>query len=93
MRIYILGIGLLAFLLGACIENDIPYPYIPGEIQEFEIEGQTEDTKIDATKRTVVLTVDELVELEELKVTKLVANSEAKILPDEAVCSFCQAVS
>ena len=87
MRIYILGIGLLAFLLGACIENDIPYPYIPGEIQEFEIEGQTEDTKIDATKRTVVLTVDELVELEELKVTKLVANSEAKILPDEAVCA------
>lgn len=87
MRKYSCGIGLLAFLLGACIENDIPYPYIPGEILEFEIEGQTEDTKIDAMKRTVTVTVDELVELGELKVTKLVANSEARILPDESACA------
>ena len=85
MRIQIYTIGLI-FLLGACIENDVPYPYIPGEIQELEVEGQTESTKIDAVKRTAVITVDEQVEVEELKVTKLIANSEAKIIPDEAAC-------
>lgn len=86
MKIYICAIGLLTFLLTACIKNDIPYPYVPGEIQEFGVEGQTVDTKIDATKRTITVTVDEMVELEALKVTKLVSTSESKVLPDEAAC-------
>lgn len=86
MKIYICAIGLLIFLLTACIKNDIPYPYIPGEIQEFGVEGQTLDTKIDATKRTITVTVDEMVELEAVQVTKLVSNSESKVFPDKSAC-------
>lgn len=41
LQIY-LFLFLSVFALGACIQNDIPYPYIKGEITAFEVEGQTE---------------------------------------------------
>lgn len=40
LQIY-LFLFLSVFALGACIQNDIPYPYIKGEITAFEVEGQT----------------------------------------------------
>ena len=45
LQIY-LFLFLSVFALGACIQNDIPYPYIKGEITAFEVEGQTGDAEI-----------------------------------------------
>lgn len=80
------SIAAFVLFMTSCIDNDIPYPYILGEIKEIAIEGQIGETKIDLAKRTVDLTVDERVELEEIKITKLIANQEALIKPDEKAC-------
>lgn len=83
-----IGGGLLglALAVSSCIKNDLPYPYIVGEISEMEVMGQTTAAKIDVNKRTVELTVSEDVLLDSVVVTKFVANVESKILPDSARC-------
>lgn len=86
MKIYIYSIALLALLLTSCIKNDIPYPYVPGNIQEIEVNGQTGEAKINQSQYTVDITVDESVELDSLKITKLIANKDAVIIPDSKAC-------
>ena len=54
LQIY-LFLFLSVFALGACIQNDIPYPYIKGEITAFEVEGQTGDAEINKNSRTIVV--------------------------------------
>lgn len=76
----------LICLLSACIKNDLPYPYIVGEIAEMEVRGQTAAAKIDVNKRTVELTVDEDELLDSIVVTKFVATAEARIYPDSLSC-------
>lgn len=56
LQIY-LFLFLSVFALGACIQNDIPYPYIKGEITAFEVEGQTGDAEINKNSRTIVVEV------------------------------------
>ncbi len=86
MKLYIYSIALLFLSLSSCIENDIPYPHIPGEILEFEVEGQIGEAKIDKGKRTVEIVIDELVEQDSLKIKKLITNEEAIIKPDSMAC-------
>ena len=52
LQIY-LFLFLSVFALGACIQNDIPYPYIKGEITAFEVEGQTGDAAVSYTHLTL----------------------------------------
>lgn len=59
-------------VLSACIENDIPYPYIKGEIAAFEVEGQTGEAEINKNNRTIVVSVGDEVDIEELRITKFV---------------------
>lgn len=73
-------------LFTSCIKNDIPFPYIEGVIQSFEVYDMQGDAKIDAQRRLVEITVGEDAVLSELPVTKLVANTESQILPDAAAC-------
>lgn len=86
MRIQIYIIAALTFWLSSCITDDIPYRYIPGQIEEIAVKGQTGEAVIDYNKLTVQLTVDDQVELENIPVTKLVVNAESTIFPDEAAC-------
>ncbi len=76
----------MLFILSSCIKNDIPFPYIPAEITEIEVKGQIEEAKIDASKRTIIVTVDDLVELDSLVITKLVATPQAVVYPDSTAC-------
>ena len=74
---------LLVVLFVSCISNDIPYPYIEGVIQEIEVEAQVGEAEIDRSKRTIHIIVDEYVEIEAIKILKLVTNKEAILVPDE----------
>ena len=71
-------LALASLLVGSCIENDIPYPLIFGEIIEFEVDGQTGEAQIDATARTISIEVADSVDLTQLRVSRFSINPEAK---------------
>lgn len=80
--------------LSACIENDIPYLYVAGDILSIEVEGQRGDldgqnatASIDKNKRTISLFVNDSVDITELKITKLTISPEATLLMDSTVCA------
>lgn len=87
-RFFKSGIILLSFsaLAVSCIENDIPYPYIEGVIQDIQVEGMEGDAVFNTANRTVELTVGEDAFLDSLPVTRLLVNSEASVYPDSAAC-------
>lgn len=84
IRIWYSCICLLA--LSSCIKNDVPYPYIPGNILEMEVEGQTGEAEIDATKGLVNITIGGNVDIDSLKVLKLKISEEAMMTPDSVAC-------
>ena len=79
-------ISLLVLNLSSCIENDIPYPYIEGVIQEIQVEGMTGEAVFNNQARTIELTIGEDAFIDSLPITKLVANTESLIYPDTTVC-------
>ena len=72
--------------MSSCIENDIPYPYIEGVIQEIQVDGMQGEAVFNNQARTIELTIGEDAFIDSLPITKLVANSEASIYPDEEAC-------
>lgn len=83
---FILLLVLACLGLSACIENDIPYPIVDGHISAMEVEGQTVPAEIDLAKYTVALTVNDSVDLKELRITKLVVTSNAEVVADSLKC-------
>lgn len=89
--IFLLGIMLLA---GCKIENDIPYPIVEGAIEAMEVEGlcdadgnSTTQATINKKARTVTLYVDDTVDKEKLRITKLtVSNDATYTVTDNSVC-------
>lgn len=79
-------ISLLLLNMSSCIENDIPYPYIEGVIQEIQVDGMQGEAVFNNQARTIELTIGEDVFIDSLPITRLVANSEALIYPDTAAC-------
>ena len=69
----------IVLLLAACdISNDFPYPIVQGQITEFEVEGQCAadgsrdyKTAIDPTTRTITLYVSDMVDISNVRVTKI----------------------
>lgn len=60
------------------IKNDIPYPIVHGQITEFEVEGQCGSdgstnvtTTIDKEKKQITLFVNDMVNLKNLRITKI----------------------
>lgn len=80
--------------LAACaIENDIPYPIVEGAVTAFEVEGQCASqvggsaaAKIDRTNRLITLSVNDLVNLSALKITRFEVSNDALIEVDPNVC-------
>lgn len=91
------GFCLFLFLLATscAIENDIPYPVVNGGITDIRVEGQraaegSSDAEaiIDASAKTVMLYVNDSVDMTKLKLTRLVINPiEAEVLVDSALCA------
>lgn len=86
-----IALGLTAALLSGCIENDIPYPYQVGQITGIEVEGMSGNPEISNTSRTVTLTVDDLVDIQQLRITRLKATHDASIYPDSLKCLNAEA--
>lgn len=79
------GCLLILFVLSvfhACIENDIPYPRIKMNFQEFEVEGQIGKTVIDSINyNTVTIPIGETVNLKTLKIKSYRLTESAMISP------------
>lgn len=75
----------LVLLLAGCVENDLPYPTIVGEIKEFEVEGMTSSRILDATK-TVNVKVADTVDVRDIKINKFVVTDGMTLLIDSASC-------
>ena len=72
-------------LLCGCVENDLPYPTIVGEIEEFAVEGQT-SIKINKAEGTIAVKVVDTIDLRNLRVEKLVVTEGMQVIPDSAAC-------
>ncbi|MBQ8673155.1 MAG: PCMD domain-containing protein [Bacteroides sp.] len=88
---------LLLFLGNGCIENDIPYPIVEGNILSIEVEGQCDadgnsstQATINKTSRTVSLYIDDTANLSKLRIKKLTVSNNATLLPDSTVCNNYQ---
>ena len=84
------------FVLASCaIENDIPYPIVNAGITDIRVEGQrpaegsSDDAAlIDASAKTILLYVNDSVDISRLKLTRLVVNPrDAQVLVDSALCA------
>ena len=81
-------IGILVCILGSfqsCIENDIPYPTIKGEILEIDMDGMI-SAKIDDDANTVMVKVADTLDLVDIRIKKLVVTEGAKVIPDALSC-------
>ena len=96
MKIKISQLFNLLFLLlicTNCIQNDIPYPYAPGQILAMEVEGTALDaegkpvaTIINPENRTVILTISDSANIDALRITKLEITENAALLVDSLAC-------
>ena len=68
-------------MLGACIENDIPYPVIKASIASLEVEGARQ-VSINEEKRKVEIELEESVDI------KAVNILSAGLKPENAAASF-----
>lgn len=84
-QIYTLFICLSGILLSGCIENDLPYPTIRGEIEQLSIQGMT-SVKIDDASATVSVKVVDTLDLRDLRVEQLVVTQGMTVIPDSSAC-------
>lgn len=83
MRINKLTIGILAIAsacLSGCIKNDIPYPRIQANFLTFNADGQDSGTVIDSVNRTVTMSFDESVDIEEIHVGEYSVTPGAEVI-------------
>ncbi|MBB6461828.1 PCMD domain-containing protein [Flammeovirga kamogawensis] len=80
-KYYIILLG-LSFLIGSCIKNDIPFPTVFGEIEQFSINGQQGQSIISTDKQTVEITMPFGTDLTELAIDNIVLSEGAKLMSD-----------
>ncbi|MDE6499378.1 MAG: hypothetical protein K2K83_01560, partial [Rikenella sp.] len=65
--------------LSGCIENDIPFEIVPGNITAMEIRG-AEDLTLDNTARTIALTLSDTVDLRRVYLRDFRITPEARMV-------------
>lgn len=80
-----LSLGVLVFSLFSCVENDLPYPTITGEILKMEVEGMV-SCRILSTSNTVNIQVADTIDLRNVRIEALEVTSGMKIFPDSSAC-------
>lgn len=95
-KILLISLTATFSLHGCKIENDIPYPLLEGIIQAIEVEGQCDaegnsstQATINKTARTVQLYVDDTVDLNKVRITKLTVTNDATlvVMKAEDICN------
>lgn len=74
------AVALTMLLCVSCIKNDIPYPRIQPDILEIEAEGMLKPAQIDVTNRFVVMTFDETVDMQNVKITHYQLSEGARVV-------------
>ncbi len=89
---YMIWGALMGSLCGCAIKDDIPYPIRVAAITAFEVEGQCDAegneggvAKFNYDTCTVSLYVNDLVNVADLKVTRLEVSNEALVIKDSVV--------
>lgn len=63
----------------SCIDNDIPFPVVKGDVLTIKFDGQKNDkTKIDATKRTITLVLNDTVDLRAVEILELGITADSR---------------
>lgn len=88
MRIYIVLLILTISLCG-CIENDIPYPRIPGEFLTFSVQDEIRPALIDNGKRSVTVYLAEKTDMYNVKVANYTITDGATIVEDGIDSELC----
>ena len=73
-----LALCLMLIMGVGCIENDIPYPVIKLDILSLEAEGLKSAPKIDATKKSVVLELEETADIRNVEITNVTFTEGAE---------------
>lgn len=76
MRLTVLQLFILLLLLSSCIKNDIPYPFVVGEVLDFSVRGET-SVRIDRENREIFLVMGELVDIREAEIVRLELTPDA----------------
>ncbi len=71
-------IMMTALALNSCIKNDIPLPYIEGDIVEMTVEGQKSST-VDPVKNTIQIEISDSVDIRKIQITNLKLTAEARL--------------
>ncbi len=69
-------LGVVAFLAGGCIKNDLPYPRIPANITAIMVENEEKPAVIDPQKRTVTLYMSEEADLQHVRLLSYALEPE-----------------
>ncbi len=75
-KIYIYILALVGLFV-SCVENDLPYPYIKGEVLSIEVRGATE-TKIDAIYQVVTVTLSDTVSLFDVTILSMEITADSR---------------
>ena len=79
-----LSLALLMGLMAGCIDNDIPYPKLAGDITAIEFEGSTAPATIDAAARTVTVNMADTVDMTKVKINNLEVTNHSTVTPSIA---------
>ena len=89
-----LSLACIGSFFSCAIENDIPYPIVEAAITGMTVEGQRNNpdgssagAEINNSARTVVLYVNDSIDITDLKITKLSVSNAAEIVADSAACA------
>ena len=64
-------------LLNSCIENDVPYPYLVGQITGITVDGMSGNPQIQNNNRTVSIEVNDQVDIQALRITRMQVTNHA----------------
>ena len=70
--------GVLMFVLGGCIENDVPYPVVKLGVLNIEVEGTKSAPVVDATAHNIHLELEETTDIRNVNITKFEITEGAK---------------
>lgn len=74
--------GVLMFVLGGCIENDVPYPVVKLGVLNIEVEGTKSAPVVDATAHNIHLELEETTDIRNVNITKFEITEGAKCSVD-----------
>lgn len=77
-----IAMAVLILQLSGCIKNDIPYPRVPQYILSIAAEGELSPAKIDSTRYTAVVYLDETVDIRNVKFTDFSVTEGATAEPN-----------